>query len=136
METLRVAQTLRELLTTTQVENLPPENHEQILQLLQPRLAAAGLTMKAWELLEKARKGGLLDDAYQPKCSILLLSLLASAIRSQCSKGEKPSWSSFEEFWGVKNLRTYVYKAQDQANYATLENEINNILNISHLLKM
>ena len=87
-----------------------------------------GLNEKAWELMEKARKGGLLDEEYRPKCSLTTAALLASQIAE--AAGIENKWRVFGDLWGIprKRLSSKLQRALYQDRYKTLEIMLSNIL--------
>ena len=85
-----------------------------------------GLNEKAWELMEKARKGGLLDEEYRPTGSRTEAALLASAIAQDAGMVNK--WVAFEKLWKIKYLRMSLNKATCLKKYYTIIKRINTIL--------
>ena len=70
----------------------------------------SGLPERAWELLERARDGGLLDERLQPLVSRRRAALLAQIISQEVFGVNR--WKAFEELWGIKNLQQYYQTAQ------------------------
>ena len=89
---------------------------------------ANGLNEKAWELMEKARKGGLLDEEYRPKCSLTTAALLASQIAE--AAGMENKWRVFGDLWGIprKRLSSMLQRALFQASTNNKEASIKTIL--------
>ena len=87
---------------------------------------ADGLNAKAWELLEKARKGGLVDEEYMPTGSRTEAALLASAIAQDA--GISRPWKAFGKLWEINNFRSYSNKAIYLTDYPNLIQRINTIL--------
>ena len=87
------------------------------------------LPERAWELLEKAREQGWLNEDFTLKdITKTKASLLASAIAYECKIEKK--WKLFEGLWGVKHLRKYLVVATYQKNYIEMEHSINKVLGI------
>ena len=80
------------------------------------------LPERAWELLEKARDGGLLDEDMRPKCSLTMLALLANIISYEVW-GER-RWKPFEELWSVKQLQSYYQRALSLYKFERLNEKI------------
>ena len=85
-----------------------------------------GLNEKAWELMEKARKGGLLDAEYRPTGTRAEAALLAGAI-AQDAEMLYP-WKAFEKLWQINDLRKYADKGIYLKKYPILIKLINDIL--------
>ena len=88
---------------------------------------ADGLNEKAWELMEKARKGGLLDEEYMPTGSRTEAALLAGAIAQD--SGMEKKWTPFEKLWKINGLRFYADKATYLTKFPTIIKQINSVLN-------
>ena len=86
-----------------------------------------GLNEKAWELMEKARKGGLLDEEYMPTGSRTEAALLAGAIAQD--SGMEKKWTPFEKLWKINGLRFYADKATYLTKFPTIIKQINSVLN-------
>ena len=85
-----------------------------------------GLNEKAWELMEKARKGGLLDEEYRPTGSRTEAALLAGAIAYDSHLEKK--WKVFENLWCMKRLGQAYFRAQYFPNSSFYMKNINKIL--------
>lgn len=68
------------------------------------------LPERAWELLEKARDGGLLDENLQPLVSRRRAALLAQIISREVFGANR--WKAFEELWSVRGLQQDYQKSQ------------------------
>ena len=88
-----------------------------------------GLNEKAWELMEKARKGGLLDEEYRPTGSRTEAALLAGAIAYEVNISKK--WKVFESLWSMKRLDQAYFRAQYHPKSAEIMKTINNVLDSS-----
>ena len=86
------------------------------------------LPKRAWVLLKRARKGGLLDENWQPKCSLTEAALLAQMISFDVWGGRR--WKPFEELWGVKRLCKSFDKATFLKKLPAVEKKMGEILRI------
>ena len=80
----------------------------------------SGLPEKAWELLERARDGGLLDERLQPLVSRRRAALLAQIISQEVFGVNR--WKAFEELWGVRGLQQ-IYQSAKYLNTFDSDNE-------------
>ena len=68
------------------------------------------LPKRAWVLLKRARKGGLLDENWQPQVSRRRAALQAKIISEDVYGANR--WKPFEELWGKKSMQQIYQSAQ------------------------
>lgn len=82
-------------------------------------------TPQALEVLEKLRKGGLLDEGYKPVDGLSLTKKAVMAQKiSEVLWGEN-KWKCFKDFWGISNLPSFFNKGRNQPNMAVFLEEMN-----------
>ncbi|MBQ7672519.1 MAG: hypothetical protein IJS49_05525 [Paludibacteraceae bacterium] len=86
------------------------------------------LPERAWVLLKRARKGGLLDENWRPMVSQRETGILVNII-SQKVWGER-HWKPFEDLFRVPNLQQHYQKATFLVKFCETEARINAILGL------
>jgi len=93
-----------------------------------PETGRIELPERAWELLKRAREGGLLDEAWRPLVSNTEAALLANTISSDVW-GER-RWRCFEKLWGKNQLQRDYQTAICMRKMDVIQRKILEILGI------
>ena len=88
------------------------------------------LPERAWELLERARDGGLLGEDWRPIVSLTDAALMVNYIRQEVDV----PWVAFEQMWGVKDLRIYYDKCTYLKSFDERSERVLNVLGLGKCL--
>ena len=88
------------------------------------------LPERAWELLERARDGGLLGEDWRPIVSLTDAALMVNYIRQEVDV----PWGAFEQMWGVKDLRIYYDKCTYLKSFDERSERVLNVLGLGKCL--
>lgn len=118
---------LRQALNALIEGKLPAEACTK-LQPEKRELPAELSTPKALRVLEKLRKGGLLDEEYMPaeKLSLTKKAVMAQKI-SDVVWGEN-RWKCFNDYWAISRLSSHFAKGCAQAQMSTFIESVNRCL--------
>ena len=86
------------------------------------------LPKRAWVLLKRARKGGLLDENWQPQVSLRETGILVNIISQEV--WGKRRWKPFEQLFRVPNLQQHYQKATFLVKFCETEARINAMLGL------
>ena len=92
------------------------------------------LPERAWELLERARDGGLLGEDWRPLISKRKCGILANIISYEVWRENK--WRIFERLWGVKNLSSNFDHATFMNYYDDVVTQITTTLGVQKSLSV
>ena len=82
-------------------------------------------TEAAMELWKKAQEAGYVDEHYQPTISRTLSAILADEMAERLEITEK--WKTFEGLWNRRNMYRDYYKALNQEQSLTFQDDIKRI---------
>ena len=88
------------------------------------------LPERCWELLERARDGGLLGEDWRPRVSLADAALMVNYIRQEVDV----PWGAFERMWGVKDLRQYYNRATFYKSFEERSDRVLDVLGLGKCL--